>query len=84
MYMAAKTISIGEDVYMTLLRVKRPKESFTGEIRRLLERKGKVSECLGLWTQWMKKEEIAGIDEAIATRRRTARAAKAEKARLTA
>ena len=80
--MAAKTISIGEDVYMTLLRVKRPRESFTEEIRRLLEKKGKVSECLGLWAQWMKKEEIAGIDKAIATRRRIAKAAKAKKVGL--
>ena len=36
--MVTKTISITEDVYDDLVRVKRPEESFSDELRRLAKR----------------------------------------------
>lgn len=77
--MATKTISVKEEVYEELVRVKRPEESFSDELRRLASGKGKISECAGLWSNWMTKEEINSIEKNIEERRRASRLAKAEK-----
>ena len=80
--MGTKTISITDDVYSELVRVKRPEESFSDEIRRLVRRKGKLSDCIGLWAKWMTKEQMNEIDENIKKRREMSRKAKEEKMRL--
>ena len=77
--MGTKTISITEDVYDELVRLKRPEESFSGELRRLASGKGKISECAGLWSDWMTKEEMDMAEKNIEERRKLSGAAKAEK-----
>ena len=79
--MGTKTISITEDVYEELIRIKRPEESFSDELRRLASKKGKLSECSGLWARWMKKEEIDSIESNIEERRKVSRSAKKKKAK---
>lgn len=77
--MATKTISITEDVYGELVKLKRPEESFSAELRRLAAGKGKISECAGLWSNWMTKKEIESIEKNIEERRRLSAKAKSEK-----
>ncbi len=59
-----------EDVYEGLITHKIGEESFSEEIRRLLNEKKpkKLADCLGLW-KYMGKEEIDSIEEAIKQRR---------------
>ena len=77
--MCAKTIAIGDDVYRNLARTKKPGESFTDQIRRLMERQGKLTDCIGLWSKWMKAEEMSSIEKSIADRRLQSRRSKEEK-----
>ena len=78
-HMATKTISITEEVYDELSRLKGPEESFSDELRRLAKSKGRISECAGLWARWMSKEEIDKIENNIEQRRKLSRLAKSEK-----
>ncbi len=77
--MGTKTISITEDVYEELSKLKRPQESFSDELRRLASSKGKISECAGLWANLMTKDEMDSVEKTIEERRKISRAAKAEK-----
>jgi predicted CopG family antitoxin len=65
--MVSKNISITEDVYDLLSKVKLEDESFSDAIARLIRSGGKLSECAGLWKN-MSKEELeelkAGVGEA--------------------
>jgi len=54
--MGTKTISIMDDVYELLARNKKPNESFSEELRRLVPKKGSIMECAGLWTHISDKE----------------------------
>lgn len=80
--MPHKTITITEDVYDILVRMKLPNESFSEQIRRLTEKKGKISECAGLWARWMTKKQMDDISNTIKECRRQSARAKAEKARF--
>ncbi len=76
--MATKTISIRADVYSDLVKLKQKDESFSEEFRRLLQNRGALADCAGLWS-WMgtRTDDIArSIDE----RRRLARLAKRDDA----
>lgn len=57
--MPSKNISITEDVYEMLSRLKLEGESFSDAIRRLAER-GSIMECAGLWSE-MPEEEYQAI-----------------------
>lgn len=57
----SKNISITEDVYEMLSRLKLEGESFSDAIRRLAER-GSIIECAGLWSE-MPEEEYQAIRE---------------------
>ena len=46
--MGTKTISIMNDVYELLVRYKKPNESFSEELRRIVPKKGDIMECAGL------------------------------------
>jgi predicted CopG family antitoxin len=65
--MVSKTISITEEVYNLLSKMKLEGESFSDAITRLIRSGGKLSECAGLWKD-MSKEELeelkAGIERA--------------------
>ena len=54
--MGTKTISIMDDVYELLVRSKKPNESFSEELRRLVPKKGNIMECAGLWAHMNDKE----------------------------
>lgn len=54
--MGTKTISIMDDVYGLLVRNKKPNESFSEELRRLVPKKGDIMECAGLWANINDKE----------------------------
>ena len=54
--MGTKTISIMEDVYELLSKNKKPNESFSQELRRLVPKKGNIMECAGLWAHMSDKE----------------------------
>ena len=47
--MATKTLTIMEDVYEKLIMLKRPDESFSEELRRLVVPKTKLSDFVGAW-----------------------------------
>ena len=57
--MTSKNISITEDVYDMLSRLKLEGESFSDAIRRLAKR-NRLSECAGLWAD-MSDEEYEAI-----------------------
>jgi len=57
--MTSNNISITEDVYEMLTKLKLEGESFSEAIRRLTNR-GKISECAGLWAD-MPDEELKAI-----------------------
>ena len=64
--MTSKNISITEDVYKLLTRMKLKDESFSQTIRRLTKGR-RLSECAGLWSDISEKEfnEIReGIEQA--------------------
>ncbi|MBS3114477.1 antitoxin VapB family protein [Candidatus Woesearchaeota archaeon] len=54
--MGTKTISIMDDVHEILVRNKKPNESFSEELRRLVPKKGNIMECAGLWAHLNDKE----------------------------
>jgi predicted CopG family antitoxin len=65
--MVSKTISITEEVYNLLSKMKLEGESFSDAITRLIRSGGRLSECAGLWKDMSigELEEIkAGIGEA--------------------
>ena len=71
--MATKIISI---IYNELAKLKLPKESFSEEINRIIKVKGKITECAGLWSNHMKKEDIECIELNIKKRRELSMKAK--------
>ena len=77
--MGTKTISIIDEVYEDLARLKGSEESFSDELRRIMKAKGKISECAGLWAKWMSKEKMDIVEKNIEKRRQISRIAKAEK-----
>ena len=54
--MGTKTISIMDDVYELLVRNKKEEESFSGELRRLIKKKGSILDCAGLWSDLSDKQ----------------------------
>jgi len=54
--MGTKTISIMEDVYKLLVRSKKKDQSFSDVIRKEFSKKGKISECAGLWSDITDKQ----------------------------
>lgn len=58
--MASKNISITEDVYDLLSKMKLEDESFSDTITRLVKGGGKLSDCAGLWSD-MDEEELGEI-----------------------
>jgi len=69
--MVSKTISITEEVYNLLSKMKLEGESFSDTITRLVRSGGKLSECAGLWKD-MSKEELEEIKAGIKKARRSA------------
>jgi len=57
--MVSKTISVTEEVFKLLARMKLPGESFSQAIKRLV-RRGRISECAGLWSD-MSEDELEEI-----------------------
>ncbi len=55
----SKNISISEDVYKMLIKLRLEGESFSDVIRRLVKR-SRISECAGLWAD-MSDEEYEAI-----------------------
>ncbi|MDI6654563.1 MAG: antitoxin VapB family protein [Candidatus Hydrothermarchaeota archaeon] len=68
--MASKTISVTEDVYRLLSRMKLKSESFSEMLVRLAKKKGSLSECAGLWRD-MSEEEIEELKEGIKEMRKS-------------
>ena len=58
--LASKNISITEDVYDLLSKMKLEDESFSDTITRLVKGGGKLSDCAGLWSD-MDEEELGEI-----------------------
>ena len=50
--MASKNISITSDIYTKLKKVKRPNESFSRVIGRLLQKRKSPFEFIGIWEKW--------------------------------
>ncbi|MHA1719524.1 MAG: antitoxin VapB family protein [Promethearchaeota archaeon] len=50
--MASKNISITEEIYSKLKRLKRPNESFSGVIGRLLKKQKNPFDFIGIWEDW--------------------------------
>ncbi len=61
--MAPKEILVSDDAYEVLLKLRIGREGFSDTILRLAK-KGKVSECAGLWAD-MSEEEFNAIREAV-------------------
>lgn len=55
--MASKTITISKDVYDKLKKMKRPDESFTQVISRLVEKKGDPAKILNFFQNLSNEEE---------------------------
>ena len=53
--MTSKTISVSEDVYELLKKMKLKGESFTETIRRLVRRR-RLADCAGLWSDASEEE----------------------------
>lgn len=53
-----------DDAYEILARQKKPNESFSEEIRRLVPKKGNIMECAGLWAD-ISDEQAKQMEEAI-------------------
>jgi len=67
MCMPSKNISITEDIYEMLSKLKLEGESFSDVIRRLAKR-GQIAECAGLWSD-MPDSEFQAIKDAASTSR---------------
>jgi len=65
-----RTLSIADDVYKRLRRMKLKGESFSDTIRRLTDR-GRLEECVGLWSD-MRAEDLERIESVISETRSTA------------
>ena len=63
MYMTSKTISVSEDAYDLLKKMKLKGESFTETIRRLAKRR-RIADCAGLWSD-VPDEEMDALMENI-------------------
>ncbi len=71
MYMTSKTISVSEDAYDLLKKMKLKGESFTETIRRLVKRR-RLTDCAGLWSD-VPQEEMKAIRENIDELRKSAK-----------
>ena len=69
--MVSKNISITEEVYNLLSKVKLEDESFSDAISRLIRSGGKLGECAGLWKD-MSKKELEELGAGIKVARRSA------------
>jgi len=69
-FMATKTVTITEEAYNILKGKKRSTESFSEEIKRLLDKKGDILDLAGSWK--MSEKEAAQIKRDIAKIRDTA------------
>ncbi len=49
------------------------------ELRRLAKSGGKITDCAGLWSKWMSKNDLDSIEKSIEKRRKASREAKKEK-----
>lgn len=68
--MTSKNISLTEDVYELLKRMKMGEESFSDAIRRLAGRR-RLSDCAGLWSDVPEEEMMALFESILDLRRRT-------------
>lgn len=68
--MTSKNISLTEDVYELLKRMKMGEESFSDTIRRLA-RRSRLSDCAGLWSDVPEEEMAALMGNIMDLRRRT-------------
>ncbi|MHA1602217.1 MAG: antitoxin VapB family protein [Promethearchaeota archaeon] len=50
--MVSKNISITKDIYNKLEQLKRPNESFSGVIGRILKKRKNPFEFIGIWEEW--------------------------------
>ena len=71
--MAHKTLTISEDAYHELTKMKREHESFTDVILRLTSEKGRAKSLLEYLDRAGKSEELARSIESVAERTRKAR-----------
>ena len=69
--MTSKNISLTDDAYELLKKMKMGDESFSDTIRRLAKRR-RLSDCAGLWAD-VPKEEIAALSENILELRKRTR-----------
>ena len=70
MYMTSKTISVSEDAYELLKKMKLKGESFTETIKRLAKRR-RLTDCAGLWSD-VSEAEMEAIWESIDDLKRSA------------
>lgn len=70
MYMTSKTISVSEDAYDLLKKMKLKGESFTETIRRLAKRR-RLTDCAGLWSD-VPEEEMEALRSSIEELRQSA------------
>ena len=68
--LVSKNISITEDVYDLLSKMKLEGESFSDTIARLVKGGGKLSDCAGLWSD-MDEEELREIITGVKEMRKT-------------
>lgn len=68
--MTSKNISLTEDAYELLKRMKMGEESFSDTIRRLAGRR-RLSDCAGLWSDVPEEEMAALVEGILDLRRRT-------------
>lgn len=68
--MASKTISVTEDIYKLLSRMKLKSESFSEMLARLARKRGSLSDCAGLWKD-MSGEEIEELKEGMKEMRKS-------------
>jgi len=61
--MTSKTISVSEDAYELLKKMKLKNESFTETIRRLAKRR-RIMDCAGLWSD-VPEEEMKALESSI-------------------
>ena len=60
--MASKNISITNEIYLKLKRIKHPNESFSGVISRLLDKNRNPFNFIGIWEDW---DEFDTFEEGI-------------------
>lgn len=70
--MPSKNIAVQETVYEALIKEKRPGESFTAVLRRLLDQRGGVEELSGAWGSGGRtsQERLRGLRTVVHARRR--------------